>query len=328
MTKTILILDSSQIQAFLECPTLWYYGYKKRLIPNNARINTPMDMGTYGHKLLEIIYKERARGTDYQKAIDLAFAYDVDKTTCRCSHGIEHHGPSCNAIGCNCESFTGIEFPLSAIDRSFVRERVLDYTFVEGNGIPELIPTSPEHVEVGFSHKLYEDEDRLYILEGRIDLMGQIANNCPNGWADHKFQARERDLYLKSIQFRNYSLVTQLSIGVVNYIRFAKKIEKDKTFKRAIISFSRQEIDAWHDNLIKIYNKVENAINPIFPDSIPEVDWQWYTESDLLRNRASCSGKFGYPCDYTSLCENFANPQLIKIDEKTNFQQKPAWRPW
>ena len=360
MSKTILILDSSQIDTFLTCPTQWYYSYKRRLIPNNARENTPMDMGTYGHKLLEIIYKERAKGND-KNALDVAFAYDIDKETCRCAHGQETHGykkltrkeipeldciseetiGACQSIGCTCKGFEPIEFPLSAPDRAFVRNRVLDYTFVEGVGIPELIPTSPEHVEVGFSHKLYEDENRLYILEGRIDLLGQIANNCTDGWADHKFQSRERDLYLKSIQFRNYSMVTGLSIGVVNYIRFAKKVEKDKTFKRSIISFSRLEIEAWRQNLIRIYSRIENALT--FLQEVPidkrwysaitylqeaSDDKQWYQEDDTLRNRAACSGKFGYPCDYTQLCENFFAPDLIKIYESSEYKQKPEWRPW
>lgn len=322
MPKTILILDSSQIDTFLTCPTQWYYGCKRRLIPNNARENTPMDMGTYGHKLLEIIYKERAKGNS-KNAIDIAFAYDIDKETCHCAHGKEIHAivadfEKCRSVGCPCEKFEPIEFPLSAPDRAFVRDRVLDYTSFEGVSIPELIPTSPDHVEVGFSHKLYEDDNRLFILEGRIDLLGQIANNCPEGWADHKFQSRERDLYLKSIQFRNYSMVTGLSIGVVNYIRFAKKIDKNKTFKRAIISFSRIEMDAWKDNLIRVFSKIEDTL----------IQDNWYDQTDAFRNRAACSGKFGYPCGYTTLCENFFNPELIKIYEQSEYKQKPEWRPW
>ena len=237
---------------------------------------------------------------------------------------------SCQSIGCNCSEFSAIEFPLSAADRQFVRDRVLDYTFAEGIAIPELIPKSPDHVEVGFSHKLYEDDQRLYIIEGRIDLLGQIAGNCPDGWADHKFQSRERDLYLKSIQFRNYAMVTGLSLGVVNYIRFAKKVEKDKTFKRSIISFSRLEMEAWRENLIRIYHRIENALNPsLFAENAEDgKDWQWYDSTDILRNRSACSGKFGYPCDYTLLCENFFNLELIKINESSEFVQKPEWRPW
>jgi hypothetical protein len=327
MNKTILILDSSQIDAFLTCPSLWDYEYRKRLIKAERTGNTPMDMGTYGHKLLEIYYKEQAKGQDSTKALGAAFAYDLDKNTCHCGHGIEHHRQvqisvidpltpqACASIGCTCTMFSAVPFPLDVTDRSAVRDRVLMYTMVEGNGLPALRAKSPDHVEVGFSHKLYEDDNRLYILEGRIDLIGQIANNCLDGWVDHKFQVRERDLYLKSIQFRNYALVTQKDIGVVNYIRFAKKIEKDKTFKRAIISFSRMELEFWRDQLINIFGQVEKYINGE------------YLSSDSHRWSA-CSGKYGYSCDFTDLCENYMLPSLVQVNMDTKYKVRPEWRPW
>lgn len=214
--------------------------------------------------------------------------------------------------------FVPVPFPLDLPDRQAVKDRVLMYTMVEGNGLPAFHAKSPEHVEVGFSHKLYEDDNRLYILEGRIDLIGQIANNCPDGWADHKFQMRQRDLYLKSIQFRNYALVTQKSIGVVNYIRFAKKVEKDVTFKRAIISFSRMEMESWKNQLTRIFHQVEAQVE------------SWNKQEDTIQthNWSSCSGKYGYPCDYTDLCENYMLPQLVQVNMDTKYKIRPEWRPW
>lgn len=321
MSKTILILDSSQIDAFLTCPSLWDYQYRKRLIKADRAGNTPMDMGTAGHKYLEIYYKEQAKGKTQQEALEIALAYDLDKNTCHCGHGLEYHDgenyteetTKCQSIGCTCASFVPVPFPLDLPDRQAVKDRVLMYTMVEGNGLPAFRAKSPDHVEVGFSHKLYEDDNRLYILEGRIDLIGQIANNCTDGWADHKFQMRQRDLYLKSIQFRNYALVTQKAIGVVNYIRFAKKVEKDVTFKRAIISFSRMEMESWKEQLLGIYRGVENYINGEF---------------GTCRNWSACSGKYGYPCDYTDLCENYMLPQLVQVNMDTKYKIRPEWRPW
>lgn len=328
--KFVLILDSSQIDAFLQCPTYWYYAYRRRLEPSRREPNVPMNSGTYGHKLLEIIYKERAKGNG-KNAIDVAFSYDIDKETCRCSHGRDRHADDgyeplvgeglinlCRSIGCPCQSFEPVPFPLSLPDREFVKNRVLEYTFVEGTSIPELVATSPDHVEVGFSEKLFEDDERIYILEGRIDLLGRVANNCDEGWADHKFQARASNLYTKSIQFRNYSMVTRRTIGVINYIRFAKKIEKDFTFKREILSFSKLEMDAWRRNLILLYREFEKVI---------KAD-DWYNNEDRYRRRNACSGKFGYPCDYTPLCENFMMPGLIQLTEQADFKQKAEWRPW
>jgi hypothetical protein len=194
----------------------------------------------------------------------------------------------------------------------------------EGSAFPELKATSPNHVEVGFSHLLYEDDQRLYILEGRIDLIGSIAANCPDGWADHKFQMRARDLYLKSIQFRNYSMVLEKAIGVVNYIRFTQKLEigrnvKNPTLKRDLISFSRAEMLWWKSECISMFSKVENYVNH-------EGE---YMERHSGRNWGACSGKFGYPCDFTPLCENLPfGQQLVQIKQDQDFIVKPEWRAW
>lgn len=344
--KFILTLDSSQISTFMECPTKWFLQYRKSLIPNKAkRSTTPMDMGTYGHKLLEIMYKERAKGNE-KGAIDVALAFDIDKETCRCAHSSEYHGykiitreqipeldcisqetsGKCTATGCTCQEFDPKGFPLDALERESVRNRFLDYTMFEGTVIPELIPPSPDHVEVGFSKKIYEDELYLFILEGRIDLIGQIAPNVERGWADHKWQARKSQLYTKTIQFRNYSLVMEMPIGVINYVRLADKLDKE-TFQRAVLSFSRQEMNWWSDQLISTFFNVAKAIQTMSVDGTNED--HWYEPDDEFRDRSACPGKYGYFCDYTQICENaFMGPELIKIDLAENYTKRPEWRPW
>lgn len=317
-------------------------------MPNNARPTYPMDMGTYGHKLMEIFYKEVSKGSSRLDAMEKALAFNVDQEVCQCSHNHEKHGykiitreqvpeleclsvvtiGACQTIGCHCESFQPIEFPLDPAQRQQVKDRFCEYCYVEGNGIPLLIPHSPDHVEIGFSKKIYEDNERLYILEGRIDFMGQIADNVPIGWADHKWQLRETSLYLKTIQFRNYAMILECPLGVVNYVRLAKKFEKGKTFERAIISFSKMEMNWWRDRVIELFRRVEVATTGgLIESNFPE-KWQWYQENDSLRHRSACSGKFGYPCQYTPICENSFNPQFVKIIEQTDFKQKPIWRPW
>src|SRR6202034_414515 len=108
--KTVVVLDSSQIDTFLTCPEMWNLSYRQWLMPKNSPPNVPMDEGTYGHKLLEIIYKERAKG-NFKTDLDIAFSYDIDRETCRCSHGSEKHAIDavgnhfCMSIGCNCIEF-------------------------------------------------------------------------------------------------------------------------------------------------------------------------------------------------------------------------------
>jgi hypothetical protein len=321
--KFVLVMDSSQLDTFDTCPQMWYYQYHEGLMQVNARPNVPMDMGTYGHKLLELYYKSISREFNPVKAMNYALKFDFDKEICHCGHNQDKHdliefGPCCETIGCTCQQFEPIEFPLNLQQRNQVKERFIEYCMIQGTSIPNLVPHSPNHVEVGFSKKLYEDNERLFILEGRVDLIGQIANNVEKGWADHKFQTREKDLYLKSIQFRNYSLVLELSIGVVNYVRLAKKFEVGKTFKRDVISFSKLEIDWWRDRVIQMFFNVERAIKLA----------AWDSETDQNHRRSACSGKYGYECYYTPMCNQAFNPAFVQIIKETDFKQKPIWRPW
>lgn len=341
--KFVLVLDSSQLDTFDQCPQMWHYQYEERLIPNTAKPNTPMDMGTYGHKLFEILYKAEAAGSSRLDAVEKASKFDIDHEVCRCSHNLERHLDTgyepligeglitpCQTVGCTCQNFDPVQFPLSPDERKQVLDRFWEYAQFEGMAIPLLRAKSPDHVETGFSKKIYEDDERLYILEGRIDFLGQIAGNVPEGWADHKWQMRARDLYLKPIQFRNYSLATELTIGVVNYVRMMKKFDPKETVKRAIISFSRQEMQWWADQLPKRFMQVENAIKaPVFlMGQDLEKGQQWKLPSDELRRRSACSGKFDYPCGFVSLCENAFNPAFVQIMQETDFKQRPIWRPW
>ena len=79
MPKQILILDSTQIDAFLTCPQLWDYGQKQRLTPcTGAPTGEAMLMGTLGHKYLELYYKAKAEGKSQVQAIGAAESWDPD----------------------------------------------------------------------------------------------------------------------------------------------------------------------------------------------------------------------------------------------------------
>lgn len=299
MPKQILILDSTQIDAYLTCPQLWQYGQKERLTPmGGPSTGEAMAMGTYGHKLLEIYYK--TVGSQIRK-VCAAEAFKPDDETCLlCGKSKEEH------TGDNTCTFEGKPFPLTGPSRSLVLRRFREYTYTYAN--KDFKPTSPEHVEVGFSHKVYEDDDFLFILEGRIDGMGSFDGHPV--WWDHKFQLRSRDLYKKSIQFRNYAMATGMTMGLVNYIRLTKEVTKD-TFKRDIISFYTAELRWWREELIDIYKDIAVSVGL----------------DSFKKNYSACSGKFGYPCDFTPLCEELL-PEIGKAKKEQLYTIREEWKPW
>ncbi len=315
--KQTLILDSTQIDAFLTCPRLWHYGHKLRLTQrDDGDTKVAMQMGTYGHKLLEIFYRTRAEGSSLSVALEQAMAFDPDTESINCQNcnlvQEEHSDPD------GCQEFKPKPYPLDKPNRELVKKQIRMYVLVYGPS--DYIINDPESIELGFSHKLYEDEDYLFILEGRIDLLEPVLNVTKLAYADHKFQMRKHNLYKKSIQFKNYGLVTRATLAQVNYVRFTKEVNKD-TFSRELISFTPIEHEAWESRLIGIYKTIAKVIresneNPLY--------WQTMPSNP---NWASCSGKFGYPCDYVSLCEE-TNPNvaLVKID--SSFRRREEWRPW
>lgn len=313
MSKQTLVMDSSQLATYLECPTLWGYGYKDSISRIDAPPSDPISMGTYIHKLLEIYYKGIAHGYGMSACIEQALNFNPDLETCTCGHARENHfilpelDPlNCNESSCSCTMFIPKAFPLDITQRKLVKDRFTVHCYTYSKG--DFLPLSPDHVEVGFSHKLYEDDEKLYVLEGRIDVLGTFSG-VTGAIMDHKAQLRKRDLYKKAMQFRNYSLVTGASLLIINYVRLTKEVTKD-TYSRVVANFSPLEQEWWRGELIKLYDKILRE-----------------RQQPLEQRWDSCSGKFGYECQFTPLCEEF-NSGVREVKKQMLYHPKAVWRPW
>lgn len=327
--KLTLVLDSSQIASFLECPRLWNFGYRENLekIPREGERDAarPMIMGTYAHKLLEIYYKVKHR-EGAMKAIEAAMAFNPD-AICECGHEEKEHyqitvskdsiAPLCSHNKCECKiGYKAVPFPLDNTDRLMVQKRFREYCYTYA--LNDYKPHDDSTVEVGFSYKLFESIDRLYVLEGKIDFLGTDASGATRLIMDHKSQLRSHDLYLKSIQFRNYALASDHRMLVVNYIRFTKEVTKD-TFQRKIASFIKPELDWWEREVIKVYDRIaESMIRE-------EMTENYWLSSSSEPNWASCSGRFGYACHFSPLCEE---PHMAPFKKTSVYQIKKEWKPW
>lgn len=328
--KKTLIVDSSQIQAFLECPQYWAYSYRHNLAPHVQRQKEAMNKGTYLHKLLELYYKAGARtGPKLKENVEEALAYKVDEhTNCGCGHALDKHQivplktdgfdtgslqvcSLCTKTPNYLHPFERAPFPLSPPSRYEVQERFRMYALT--HFATDFRAHNENTVEVGFSEPIYEDSDHLFILEGKIDLLGSLPASPENLIVDHKGQERAHDLYSKSVQFRNYSLVTGTKLMIINYIRFAKLAVKP--FERKLISFSADEHRWWRQQLIQIYFSM-----------LKHVESNFSLEDSHKWNR--CKGEWGSPCEYTDLCEERDQKQLIQIKMQNNFVKKEEWRPW
>lgn len=320
MAKFTLVLDSSQITNFLECPEQWNNQYQKRLFLVGAIPSEAMNAGTYGHKILDLYYKDKYQGLAFNEAAARAMSYDPDKDTCECGCSVDSHKylSLINLTECqrckHCLAFRPKHFELDTSIRMAVQNRLREYFFTYQSN--DFKPLSEQHVEVGFSEAIFEDDSNLFVLEGRIDLIGTIQGlNCI---VDHKFQLSRHYLYEKSIQFKNYALISKTLMVFINYIRLSKSVDKT-TLQRVPVSFTVPELLVWKQELIKIFFRVKQAI----------------LNSNFEKCWASCKG-YGKTytiedpkyCIYRTLCEEY-NEDMKVIKEKQLYQIKEdVWRPW
>lgn len=330
MSKQILTVDSTQITQFLECPTLWQLSSLENLTRFDGAPKVAMNKGSYGHKLLEIYYKATCIPNLSKHAIDYALDWEPKADHCVCGHlesdhtglPVENGADSdgclifCRSDDCGCSGFQAAQFPLEPQEIQQIKDRFFLYAVTWQTKTGDIIPLDADSVEVGFSEVIYEDDDYLFILEGKIDVVGTIQRQ--KVILDHKWQDRARRLYKQSIQFKNYCLVTDVDTMVINYIRMAEKVDQD-TFVRDISSFSRLDLRSWKTELINIFHRII-----LFQKMLT---MNCADESMQTHNWASCGGKFGYQCEFTQLCEQ----QFIPVQElmkQTQYKQKPIWRPW
>ncbi len=321
MSKFTLVLDSSQISTYSSCAMEWSKRYHASLIPVSLiEDQSAMNAGTYGHKILDIYYKLTAKGVLFNDATRVALAYDPDTDTCECGCSKDSHSVlealSVNpCTRCNrCINFRAKPFDLDDKFRRKVLNRLREYFFKYQSN--DFKPLSAEHVEVGFSEPIYEDAENLFVLEGRIDLIASLQGLKVIG--DHKFQLARHYLYPKSIQAKNYCLVTKSTLFMYNYIRLTDKID-EASLQRIAVSFNVPELVAWKAKLIGIFFRIKDSV----------------VRNDYNQNFDNCKGygktydldkaKF---CPYATICEE-PNEDMKVRKEKELFKVKEVkWKPW
>jgi len=337
-----LILDSSQISNWLSCPQSWanrgLIAINKKDPEETLRPGDALAAGSLGHKYLEIYYTELARTQDASLAAKLALAFDPDE-----GDKVDKQYPLSPELREKVRQRVIDYLTFYSADRDYRPAFKKQHTIVvrkmcrlcnliqNGKALPE---NGCKHevverlcdsfvrdplIEKGFSYKLFESNEYLFVLEGRVDFMGE-AQDGTLLWMDHKFQFRKHNLYAKSIQFKNYSLATGLNLAVINYIRLTEKVDKE-TFVRQPLSFSSLEMRYWKQELTDLYVSIAKTIADPF----------YYLNESLTyahsQNRSSCGGAWGRTCQYAPLCEEY-NPQIRAAVQKRDFMPRKEWRPW
>lgn len=197
-------------------------------------------------------------------------------------------------------------------DLEALRQRFFAYSiFWESDPAKPLVIEGKLAMEIGFSVKIFESDEYIFILEGRLDRIA--TQQGIDFLLDHKTQSRKSDYHWRRPQFLNYILGAQLSGMNINklmvdYIGLQQTINKD-TFRRDMFSYTQSAIKEWHQYLInRIYKPIaENG--------------------DIwLKERGSCEGTYS-PCLYNELCDApsaRAEQELIQL----NYEKVEQHRSW
>lgn len=330
MAKFTLVQDSSSISLFELCPQKWYNLYIKGLEPATLVPDESMNAGTYGHKLLDIYYRLKFRGLALNDIVEACLNYDPDVEECECGCSKEYHCPilQLNIEECRrcrkCMHFRPHVLELQPAARKKIQKRFREYVLYYQR-VDDIIPLSEQAVEIGFSEPIYEDRENHFVLEGRIDVIGKIQGlDC---FMDHKFQSKTYWLYNKSIQFKNYALISRVPMAVINYVRLTEKVVQNETLTREFITFNTVELNTWHKRLVKIFFEMKHVLQ--------NADNRRNGLGEAPRNWGACQGerltfdkdKPAY-CWYTKLCEE-VDPKIAHRKEESLFKVRAVqWRPW
>lgn len=300
MSKLVITLDSTALRSFMTCEQQWAYAY----VENLRRFNETtiyLDKGTLVHKLLEVFYTLRALRPREDRYAHQKIVVDLFKK-----------GKLLKTSG------------LDKTEEDFICGRFLQYVmkYMSYDFVPQM-RNGKVGVEIGFSKVLYEDEQVICIVEGKIDLLSKTPH--PNGgfdcFVDNKSQEQKKDLYPYKIQFLTYAWATGFRWGYINYFRLQEKYSETETFRRELIYFDAWQVEKWKSQALKVFFKVYETM----------IKYQIDNQDDLKgwmfnQNLNSCAGPDEKrPCYFTKICENPGKDEAIK---KVYYDKVAKWVPW
>lgn len=289
MSRFVLALDASQISQYLHCPRSWYFRYHKGLTRAGLK-RTALDKGSLVHQLCDLYYNLRAMNPGVPAMV---------------------HGTAVINLIKNWKN----TFNLSKEDTEFLCMRFFQYvaTYMAHDFIPVTKSGLPS-VELGFSKVLHEDENVLYVVEGRIDLIADFGGF--RHFVDHKTQGQAKALYQYCPQFLTYAWATGLQRGMINYFGLQKEMTKD-TFRRQAIFFPAWKLKEWERKMVAVFDSIRIDLEN--PDFLPF--------NAATMNQQSCGGAFNSaPCMFTQLCETASSAMRQSMEAQNYVIQ--FWKPW
>jgi hypothetical protein len=160
----------------------------------------------------------------------------------------------------------------------------------------------PLAVEKGFSKILHEDDENLFVYEGRPDLIAEA--NGKRIAVDHKTRSASHSIYEHNNQVLGYLWAGQATCFVYNYLT----LTKTPKFERAPFEFYESQIQAWVENTRETFFRIKADV----------------VNSQFLKT-LQCQTKYGV-CDFAPVCEQPKDSVKLHI-LNSNFKKR-NYRSW
>lgn len=247
MSKKILRLDSHALSAYKRCPQLYDYTQILKIEPRK-KYNS-FDRGTTIAEMLQDYYSIK---TEKGEVVKEDLRDIIDRRLLPSS--------------------------LSDEDKELIGSRFLYYH--RNYRAESWIPLA---VEKGFSILLYEDEEYIFIYEGRPDLVIKLSPTEQSiVIVDNKSQQREGSIYPYNDQAMGYCYALRTNTFIYNYFGLQTTGDPRKWFHRGSIRFSPEILEEWRKTTIRWFKQI--------------------AETTDFKKSWLCEGKYGV-CFFKDLCE-------------------------
>jgi hypothetical protein len=306
MNKYTLALDASQLNQFGKCNLSWAYAYRENLQLSGTS-TAAMDMGTLMHSLLDKFYKKAPLWNA------------LGRSKCSKLAIIEFHDTDAEMI----KKFSAQE--IGFIEKRFI-EYVMNYEDRDLNPMIRFNDTGAAIAasELGFSKVLYEDENVLFLVEGKIDVIHIDDSSRAKVIVDHKTRGRVNQLYGYRPQVLTYTWATDCDYFMYNYVgtqddKSGAIMKAGHIFEREVVSVPKWMRDRWQIKMLKIFWNIA-----VQDDNFPNFPNEYKFEA----NNSNCAGSFdSSPCMFHHLCETQGDEMREHL-KRFKYEKKEPWEPW
>lgn len=211
-----IIIDSSVMNTFEKCPTLFKYQYVDNL-RSRAGKKSYLDKGELLHIGLRHYYRMKKEGAEFDACVKEGFE---------------------RMMKCTSKFVTLTEPDIQDVLTGYMtyteHYRFENWTIVE--------------IERPFRIILFEDAELRIIIQGRIDLMvdnGQLI--IP---VDHKSESRRSEPIKLDNQFMLYCYAARTNNILINKIGFQPSLKPQDKYYRKLLSYDDDNLAEWRDEFI------------------------------------------------------------------------------